>query len=322
MSRIVQVTNTGSRQGAVGNSYNSSTQLASYSSSAMDVWSQEEARLFTQWGSSYEGYDHGFNNPYFDYFFTGQDVQITIDGLTAANDILPIYSFGYNIQQQKQPIYGFWNYTYSAMLRGTRIVTGAFSIVSMYPYFLTSKIAKAASVRAKAAENQTTAKVYALRGIDADEAKIDKYWRRTYDDNLDRNQQHLFSVHPPFNLVIKYGLQDTSLVSYVPEFRSRQIANHFNNSDPMMFDYNERLIENPQPELDVRILIENIEITSKSIQVDASGQPLLETYSFIARDERILNNVNKTTTMPAISDDDDSSVQTGGSGGGSRVILS
>lgn len=317
MSRIVQVTNTDRRQGSVGNSNSSSGQLTSYSSPTMDVWSQEEARLFTQWGSSYEGYDHGFNNPYFDYFFTGQDVQITIDGLTAADDILPIYSFGYNIQQQKTPIYGFWNYTYSAMLRGTRIVTGAFSIVSMHPYFLTSKIAKAANVRAKVANNSSTAKVYALRGIDADEAKIDKYWRRTYDENLDINQQHLFSVHPPFNFVIKYGLQDTSLISYIPDFRSRQIANHFNNSDPMMSDYNERLIEHPQPELDVRILLENIEITSKSIQVDASGQPLLETYSFIARDERIIGNTNKTSTTPAISENDDTTYI---GVGGTRVI--
>jgi len=307
MSRIIPVTQSQTRQGAVGNSYSGSNQLASYSSSAIDVWSQEEARLFTQWGSSYEGYDHGVNNPYFDYFFTGQDIQVWIDGLTAADDLLPIYSFGYNIQQQKMPVYGFWNYTYSAMLRGTRIITGAFSIVSMYPYFLTSKIAKAANIRAKAAADLGTTKVYALRGLDSDEAKIDKYWRRNYDDNLDLNQQHLFSVHPPFNFVIKYGLQDTSLTGYVPDFRSRQIRNHFNNSDPMMSDYNERLIENPEPELDVRVILENVEIINKSVQFDASGDPLLETYTFMARDERLARNTNKTTMTPSISDDSESS---------------
>lgn len=319
MGRIIPVNSNPTRQGGVGNSYSNSTDLVSYSSAQVDWWSEEESRLFTQWASSYESYSDSFNNPYFDYFFTGQDIQVTIDGLSGADDILPIYSFAYNIQQQKMPVYGYWNYTYSAVLRGTRIISGVFSIVSMYPYLLTSKIAKAAKNRAKAANDQSAYSLYALRGLDVDETRIDRYWRRTYDENLDMGQQHLFSVHPPFNFVMKYGLQDTSLVSQVPQFRSEQIKNHFNNNDAMMADYNERLIANPQPELDVRIVLENVEITSKQMQYDVNGDPLLETYSFIARDERIIRDVDKDSLTPAVPDEVETDTVVGTGGGGVKV---
>ena len=64
------------------------------SSNVSGDWRTEaETSLFTQWANSFSNYKDSFINPYFDYFFTGQDVQITIDGLGSNDDILPIYSF-------------------------------------------------------------------------------------------------------------------------------------------------------------------------------------------------------------------------------------
>ncbi len=286
------------RQGTTGNQSASS---AVNTSNGLDWWTESETKLFTQWASSFDNYNNSFNNPYFDYFFTGQDVQISIDGLDAQEDLLPIYSFAYNIQQQKQPLYGFWDYTYAAMLRGTRIVTGAFSIVSIAPHLLTSKIAKAAQIRSQTTAAQASANLYAIRGLDQDESSINAYWRRNYDYNLDPGQQHIFSVHPPFNLILTYGLQETSIVHENPSIRANELKTKYRSVDPMMSDYNERLVKNPVPDLNMQILLENVEIVSKQMEFDTDGNPLLETYTFMARDERMLkpiSNVNMTPYVP------------------------
>lgn len=259
-------------------------------------WSSEEARLFSKWRSSYESYDSGFSDPYFDYFYTGQDIKVSIDGLSGEKDRLPIYSFGYNIQQQKTPIYGFWDYTYSGMLRGTRIITGAFSIVSIKPLLLTSAIAKAADIRAKTIESESNKALFQIRGLDSDERRIAQYWQKNIDSNLDIGQQHLFSVHPPFNFVIKYGLQEVSNTSMTSIVRSEDVRDSYKNNNALMTDINERLVKNPIPNIETKILLENVELTSKSIEFNVDGDPLIETYTFIARDERLLTKTKNSIT--------------------------
>lgn len=255
---------------------------------AFQWWSEEHSRLFSLWASSFENYNTSYANPYFDYFYTGQDIQIYIDGLSDPKDILPIYAFGYNISQQKQPIYGIWNYTYNAMLRGVRIISGAFSLIATEPYLLTSKIGKAANIRAKTAAGQSRTALYSVRGLDEDESRINQFWSRNYDSNLDIDQQHLFSIHPPFNFIIKYGLQEVSAVPQSPTFRADAIRMKNLQSTAMMTDFNERLVTNPSVENETKIILENIEIVGKSIEIDSEGNPIIENYTFLARDERLL----------------------------------
>lgn len=258
----------------------------------LNWWSQEEARLYESWASTFENLKDGYRNPYFDYYYTGQDVQVTIEGLDPA-DVMNIYQFGYQIQQQKQPVYGFWSYTYDGMLRGTRIITGAFSLVVDEPYGFASKIAKAAKVRAAVANTRRS--LNPVYGIDEDEANIDRYWRRHVDPNLQGSQQHLFSIHPPFNFVIQYGIQSTSLSSNHPTDRSEAIRESYRGQAPLSSNYNERLVEHQTPQLNHKILLENVELISKSLEYNVNGDPLLENYTFMARDERVLTNQNSTT---------------------------
>lgn len=243
----------------------------------------EDAFLYDEWANLYTDYDdlQQLNN-YFDYFFTGQDVQVYIDGLTAPSDVIPIYQFGYNIQQQKQPIYGFWDYTYAHMMRGTRIVTGAFSVITVTPGFMTEKVAQAAKLRAKRAATGTS--MFPIRGLDEDEANMERYWRRNYDSNLNHGQQHLFSIHPPFNFVVVYGMQDVSLKELTSSRRIEEVRSKFHNSTAMMGDVNERLVEVDPDDNKMRILIENVEIVSRQTEYNPEGDPILEVYSFMARD--------------------------------------
>lgn len=264
-------------------------------------WSDEEYRLFNVWASSYEKQNAAFANPYFDYFFTGQDIQVSLYGLENPNDALPVYSLAYNIEQQKMPLYGFWDYTYSAMLRGTRIISGAFSIVAMYPHLLTKAIAKA-SFNISKGEKSSATNWKAIRTLNEDERNITKFWRRNFDYNLDLDQQHLFSVHPPFHLIIKYGIQSTSLseysgaIPYMPSSRGSQsrIAElekdfRYAANGYMLTDVNERLVRDSS-EITTKIALENVEIMSKSISYGVDGEPIMETYTFLARDERIIND--------------------------------
>lgn len=249
-------------------------------------WSDEEARLYEIWAGTFDAPVNKYTNPYFDYYYSGQDVSVQIEGLeTDVRDKLTIYGFGYTVQQQKQPVYGAFSYTYDAMLRGTRIISGAFSLVIREPFELQRKIAKATTLRAKTTAMGSLA-LNSLRGIDEDEANIERYWRRHYDYNLDPGQQHLFSIHPPFNFIIRYGLQTTSLSTEDPSTRSEDIRQAYKSNTPMYTNVNERLVPNFAPELEHKILLENVELISKSIEYNVDGDPIMENYAFVARDER------------------------------------
>jgi hypothetical protein len=265
---------------------NTSTAVKSFSEG--DWWTQEEARLYTKWGATYQKYASESPNPYFDYFYSGTDVKIKVDGLDDS-DFLPIYSFGYQIQQEKVPLYGYASYTYDAMMRGVRIISGAFSLVVTEPHLLASKIGESAMRRAGTSQGRTS-DMYSLKQYDGDTQQVHKYWGKHFDSNITQSDQHLFSIHPPFNFLIKYGIQETSLTASNPNSRINEVKEKFSNNTPLWQDVNERL-SNPNDEkgLDHRILLENIELTSKSIQYDSSGDPLIETYSFLARDERLVD---------------------------------
>lgn len=212
----------------------------------------------------------------------------------------PETEFGTFVCKRNNRVYVTGN-TYSAMLRGTRIISGAFSIVAMYPHLLTKAIAKA-SFNISKGEKSSATNWKAIRTLNEDERNITKFWRRNFDYNLDLDQQHLFSVHPPFHLIIKYGIQSTSLseysgaIPYMPSSRSSQsrIAElekdfRYAANGYMLTDVNERLVRDSS-EITTKIALENVEIMSKSISYGVDGEPIMETYTFLARDERIIND--------------------------------
>lgn len=283
--QYIPVSTGSTRSGIVSSTISSTASGQSYTPEKYYDWNNaDEVRSYDKWANLYTGYDKDFGlNSYYDYFFTGQDIQVQIDGLTDSQDVLPIYQFGYSIQQNKQPLYGFWSYTYDYMLRGNRIVSGAFSILTKYPGFMTEKVAKAASVRSNRSKN---ASLYPVRGLNEDESNIEAYWRRNYDSNLDANQKHLFSIHPPFNLIIIYGVQDTSLSLTTGDQRAEEIRRKYYSSTAMMTDINERLVESDPDDASMRVLIENVELLSRQTEYTPEGDPVMETYSFMARDIR------------------------------------
>lgn len=260
-----------------------------------------EQALYSKWANLYNDYDleHSNLNSYLDYFFSGQDIQVYIEGLTDPADVLPIYQFGYNIQQNKQALYGFWSYTHDAVMRGTRIVNGAFSVATVTPGFVTEKVAKAAKIRAeRLADNKP---LFPIRGLNDDEANIEKYWKKNLDPSLTAGQNHLFSVHPPFNMIIVYGVQDVSITDQTGAFRANQTRFKYANSTALMSDTNERIVEPDQDKYQMRILIENVELLSRQTEYTPEGDPVMETYSFMARDIREAPIANTKTVVTSNS---------------------
>jgi hypothetical protein len=240
--------------------------------------------------------DLRFSN-YYDYYFSGEDIRIYIDGLFSPEDELDIANFAFNVRQEKQPLYGFWSYNYDAMMYGTRIITGEITMFSKYPRRMTELLEKAAAVRSRTqrTNNSTNGTLSSLRSnfeTEEDEKLIEKYWARgqldrTTDDpfakNIQNSNRNIFSAHPPFNLIIVYGLEEVAL-SPLNVYQSEDI-NISDNIDRMMIsDVNQRTVKSNEIVSPMKIVIQEINLTNMSIAYGPGGQPIGESYQFIARD--------------------------------------
>ena len=217
------------------------------------------------------------SNTYFDYYFTGQDIRVYIDGVDDPGSEIPIMDFAWNASQKKIPVYGFWSYRYDHIMRGNRIVSGAFRIATTSTDLMVRQISYAAKARNKRAIE------YPIRDLDSDERNIEKYWTKNVDLGVIYNYNaHLLSSHPPFNFVIVYGLQSTSINPSQNNFLS-DVYEEYQKSDPLFTDVNERLVEADLTN-SMRYMLEAVEITGVQIEYSPDGTPLSEVYTFFARD--------------------------------------
>jgi hypothetical protein len=248
-----------------------SNALALRTSNPIDVLNAEED---LNWASAFGGSSDKFNS-YYDYFYSGQDIQVYVDGAKShsTGGVIPIVSFAFNIKQEKLPVYGFWSYTFDAIMRGNRIINGAFTIATTSIGYMRQLIQEASDTRRESRES-----VHRIRNLDGDEQNIEKYWRPSVDSSLyGRDPRNIWSSHPPFNFVIVYGLQDVSIADYQSGNLKR-----LENPQKLLVDTNDRLVsETLSP---TRYLLENIELTSLQVEYTPDGQPIGETYTFIARD--------------------------------------
>ena len=240
--------------------------------------------------------DLRFSN-YYDYYFSGEDIRVYIDGLFSPEDELDIASFAFNVRQEKQPLYGFWSYNYDAMMYGTRIITGELTVFSRYPRRMTELLEKAAEVRAKApsdikSSNAIMSRLRSAFETEEDEKLVEKYWARsqldrTTDDpfanNIKNSNRNIFSAHPPFNLIIVYGLEEVAL-SPLSTYQSEDTPISDNIDRMMISDVNQRTVKSDGVVNPMKIVIQEVNLMSMSIAYTPGGQPIGESYQFMARD--------------------------------------
>lgn len=218
-------------------------------------------------------------NSYFDYYFSGEDVQIYMDGTESPEygADMPITDFAFSIEQQKTPVYGYASYTYDAVMKGTRLVSGVMRCATTTTDYMTNMISRAAETRAAGAA-QTV-----IRDMDQDEANIRRYWMQIDPGIVYNNNKQLFSTHPPFNLIIVYGMQSTSVPpSVIPALGP--VYESYLSDTGLMTDVNERLVEADISGNAMRYVLEAVELQSMQCEYNTAGDICAETYKFFARD--------------------------------------
>ena len=258
--------------------------------------------------------DSRFSN-YYDYYFSGEDTKIYIDGLFDPKDELDIESFSFSIRQEKTPVYGFWSYNYDAMMMGTRLIAGSMSIYTRYPRRMTELLEKAAEQRVNSAANKSnSSSVVSLMRSQSesliDEENIERYWGYSQLDRItvdpaaaaaSASDKNIFSSHPPFNLIIAYGVQDSSLTPItVTRNDSSGTAQQMDNLDRMMAtDINQRTVKLNGVGGPMKMVLQNVHLNSMSSAFTPGGVALVETYSFLARDYYFTEATSETNPYAA-----------------------
>lgn len=215
---------------------------------------------------------------YYDYYFSGADIKAYVAELGDDPEFgdLPIALLAFNVEQQKQPLYGYWSYTFDAVMRGQRLVSGRIDINVKYPGYFKKLLTAAARKRVENRESLLDP-YPAAGGLTEDDANIDKYWGRNLDPAAIVQGQQEFSVHPPFNLVVVFGVQNTSVEPTTNNF------DEYSLDAALYSDHNQRLVEGYNPNQPTRYIIEACELTGVNT-VYSSDVVVQESYTFFARD--------------------------------------
>jgi len=267
------------------------------------------------WAGQSSDKDKRFSN-YYDYYFSGEDIKVYIDGLFGPEHELDLASFAYSVRQEKQPIYGFWSYNFDAMMLGTRIVTGEFTLFTRYPRRMSDLLEEAAKARATSAEqrsekNSIVSRIYSDTGqsiaSSQDEANIQKYWAYSQLDRVtsdpaseEAKGKNIFSAHPPFNFIILYGVEETA-ISPTTMLQSQDIFLGDNLDRMVYMDVNERMIKVDNVVSPMKIVLQEVHLMNMSTAYTPGGQPVGEAYQFVARDyyltEADLSFVKRLSTV-------------------------
>lgn len=248
-----------------------------------------------RWAGAVNQEDKRFNS-YYDYYFSGEDIKVYIDGLYEPEDELDIAGLSYSIRQEKQPVYGFWSYNYDAMLFGTRIIAGELSVFSRYPRRMTDLLEKAAlnRVNSRAEDGRTGNSVLtrldANIGSSKDEENIQKYWAYSQLDRISQDPgmegvdpHNIFSAHPPFNLVILYGAEDVAMSPF--DILTADEYPISDNLDRIInFDVNQRTVKVDNLSNPMKVVIQQINLFNMTTSYQPGGSPIVESYQFLARD--------------------------------------
>lgn len=242
--------------------------------------------LDLKWSSGYQR-QNVFSN-YYDYYFSGEDIKVYIDGLFEAEDELDIVSFAFSVRQEKQPLYGFWSYNYDAMMYGTRIISGEITIYSRYPQRMTNLLKKASYNRTLKEDKKLNQRVIS-KVNQQDEINLEKYWAISQLDRITSDfgregDPNIFSAHAPFNFVIIYGAEEAAL-SPIGIMRDGDYSTEFDNLDRMIIsDVNQRTIKPDNTTAPMKTVIQQVNLLNMSTGYTPGGQPVVESYQFLARD--------------------------------------
>jgi hypothetical protein len=262
------------------------------------------------------------SSAYQKYYFSGNDVCIGIVPFYQKNKIIPIpvTDMTFGISQEKVPIYSAFSYTWDAVAKGTRIVRGEFSIVYTEPNHIGRLLGNKLDPDNPIVLGSSSNPVVEVSGEDLVNSKRSlksQFWgegdNEIFYDQTDieyANQANStanspypaiagtnsafpfgrktppwgyeadYAGHQPFDIIIMFGTTASSRRWSNDSFDGYKSWNEGIVDDNKL---QETLNDDVRP-VSERIILKNIELMSCGLGLDPSGQPLRESYSFIARD--------------------------------------
>ena len=233
------------------------------------------------WGGANAYLDAAQNNPYYDYYFSGQDINVTIDHTESSQfSTLPIISLAFQIAQPKLAIYGFWNYTYNAIAYGARSIAARIEIATQYPNYMTNLLQEVAKER-----GSSTSTAVSNVTLSPDDLNIMNFWGTGTGGNYETGDRlNLYQAHPVFDIIVTYGTQQTSATTL--QSSTTNLAQGYayaESNDPLFVDTNERLVSS-DINAGHQIKLVSCEITNMSTQFTTSGEVVCETYDLMVND--------------------------------------
>jgi hypothetical protein len=220
-------------------------------------------------------------------FFTGSDVRIYF-GDTWVDDVTGL---AFNVQETVQPIYGYASFTYDAIARGTRQVQGQFSINFKESYYLHSVMNRLEQKMKEQEESGFAAQsgdgVY---GFYNDKITVDHLMSSVTDNSS-------FEKYATMYEKALWGAEGSeSMRTLVNKRQSTSFFAPDSKGHIQKNGFTIMVLYGPEPGLKEMYAsgkedisrtahsLTGVHITGVSQQIDSSGQPLQEIYTFIAQD--------------------------------------
>lgn len=216
-------------------------------------------------------------------YFSGSNIHIFFDDIY----IDEIINMQFSMREKVQPVYGYNSYTYDDMLRGNRIVQGAFRINFKKVNYIRSAIESIMDSGRDASENfpgvnpgdieakKNKLYQYSKEGWSSQFEELSEEFKKAIWLNSENTSAYInnntpsFDFGGEFNIIIKYGPYDKPRPRYTNEILYRE-----NVSNGTI------------------IKLEDVNLTSVSQTIEPSGRPVGEDYSFIAKDISREQNIN------------------------------
>jgi hypothetical protein len=206
------------------------------------------------------------------------------------------------------------------MMVGSRLITGEMVVYTRYPGRMRDLLSSAAEERVLFnSDKPGVSRIQSYlsgnneQSLD-DEKNLQRYWNRS---NLDRltadndktDKRNIFSSHPPFNFIVKYGTQEGS-VSTISRNLGTDSGDNFETLDRLMAtDYNERLVKPSKVNTGMDIVLQDVHLTSMGTSIAPGGQVMVESYQFISRDMYISSGNIRNTDQSVFSAVDSTGIE-------------
>jgi hypothetical protein len=223
-------------------------------------------------------------------YLTANATELTVKRLL---ENVPTIAVGYEIQQNKTPLYGYNDTGPRMIMRGQRLVSGQLIIAHREVGYLQKVLRKADPILYNSKDT-----------LDLKETNKLKYWNTrswesTFKDPQRKNfaneedQYNIFYAHPNFDISIVYGTGDevgkatATAGGYIDLRAIVDKKSEWYNNDPNQYNDVNPLYRPDHKSLDLkrqRETISSVQLTGLSKSVAADGEIIVEAYSFLAVD--------------------------------------